>query len=421
MEKMYFLLCLLFILISCSESDIIDSNSIPEVNSSDIIDLQDAVNNSYEIFDNIKLDLTSFFPDYLETRSTSQSIDKAKTQVEVLKRDYKFIDSIGVDNNYTLSSQSIPVYIIKYKTELNEPAGSIIYVGDKRYTSNVFAYNPKESINIFQNPDSAFWLDRLDNFIHTMRDQPVEEVIRTKMSFRGRFHDIRWHQGSPFTRFTPFIQPNVRGVAGCVPIAVGQIMTFYQWPRKGMYWRQNDNKTWSVQNTVYNNWSQYPNKSVDEYSESVKNEAAHLLAEIGYRVVARYKENGETEASDNGAVYAFAQMGYKKPLIHRFKASNALSEFAAGRAIYLAARYSSTSQGHAYMSTNAIYHIGLDNVWYMHVNLGWGGSEDNFVRIDAFENSTYINSYVPTYNCMYIHGIEPDYSHEGGNFLPWNP
>ena len=112
----------------------------------------------------------------------------------------------------------------------------------------------------------------------------------------------RWHhQGLPSNKFTPNNYS-----AGCNAVAMGQIMVYHQWPRKGRYKRYGtiDQKTSYPANV-------WPPLNKPMAATAYQDYISDLVAEIGYKMVSEYKSPGLTLAVPSKAYHVFRQMGYE--------------------------------------------------------------------------------------------------------------
>lgn len=95
----------------------------------------------------------------------------------------------------------------------------------------------------------------------------------------GKFTTTKWGQGEPYSNFTPYKCP-----AGCVAVAVGQIMKFHKYPNNS-----NDPKF---------NWNIMPDIAPDIHQQGATN-IALLLKDIGDNVNMRYTSAGSYASSSD--------------------------------------------------------------------------------------------------------------------------
>lgn len=168
--------------------------------------------------------------------------------------------------------------------------------------------------------------------------------------------------------------------AGCVAVAMGQIMRYYEYP-------------------VLYNWSAMA------YNYAT-NMTVQLLAEIGQKVNMNYTPEGST-ASTSAACNAFRQYGYSKANIVNHTGVRTFNELSNNRPIFMRGTNSGTKDGHAWVCdgfkrtiTYQMFDIMIldrfsydrippyDRLYdgrtnstystYFHMNWGWGGSKDGY-------------------------------------------
>ncbi|MBQ6764990.1 MAG: C10 family peptidase [Paludibacteraceae bacterium] len=174
-------------------------------------------------------------------------------------------------------------------------------------------------------------------------------------------------------------------VVGCVAVAIGQIMRYWQWPYSA------DVPTTvggSIKEKSFYDWDLMPNYLTNSVSLEEANMVAGFLRDLGYDLDMDYGES--SGATDYAARSTFVNFGYDdNTLTHRAKWktpgwTNYLhSEIAAGRPVYYSGRTALIGgNGHAFVLD------GYDAGHLYHVNLGWGGYLDGYYFIDTISPGT---------------------------------
>lgn len=189
----------------------------------------------------------------------------------------------------------------------------------------------------------------------------------------GKLTRTTWNQTQPFNINAP------NGWAGCVPIAMAQIMRYHQWP------------------TSYT-WSQIP-----EGYGSATNETHRFIQDVRNRANVKYKSNG-TSASYDDAKDAFKKFNYSVGTYDFYGYSDRqriADEIKGKRPVYMRGERSN-GEGHAWMcegykadkiqysaamisgeifNPNTIeymHYTGTTEIirQYYYMNWGWGGSSN---------------------------------------------
>lgn len=92
-----------------------------------------------------------------------------------------------------------------------------------------------------------------------------------------------WHQGSPYNQSFPYVEGLGTAYVGCVPLAIGQLMRYYEYP-------------------VTYNWSSMPY----DYATTTTSD---FLLELAEMANAKYKDYGTSVKLDN-AKKVFSNLGY---------------------------------------------------------------------------------------------------------------
>ncbi|MCM1176497.1 MAG: C10 family peptidase [Clostridium sp.] len=196
----------------------------------------------------------------------------------------------------------------------------------------------------------------------------------------GPYLKTKWTQtaGSAITPFNKYT-PN-HTYAGCVAIAVAQIMQFCRVPESPTF--NGISCNWDDMETVYN----YNDKYHTNYTYSSGDQVGNFVYEIGkkHNCYVRY-DNGSWAVAD-GAMRTLKNYGYKsvdkKTGFGSSHQKKATSQLRAGRPVYLGGcPKGTTTEGHAWV---------LDGEWgnYYHINWGWGGLCDGYFAKGVFNTTS---------------------------------
>ena len=216
--------------------------------------------------------------------------------------------------------------------------------------------------------------------------------------------ETEWDQDSPYNFFSPsYSSYNTRSVAGCVPIAIAQILKYHEWPIAG-----NETKTYhdakgTLKATLKADfsfpfeWNLIENKydPMDETNATVSELAvARLAMEMGILVNANY-ESGETGAFiDEIKDYLHQYLGYSSEAQYGYASSNnilALSVLYERLHVDMVEKrpalvsYTQGNSGHLFVADG----LGtINNLNYYHFNYGWGGSQNGwYLLTDGYKET----------------------------------
>lgn len=195
-----------------------------------------------------------------------------------------------------------------------------------------------------------------------------------------------WRQSGGYGIHVP------NGIAGCVAVAIGQIMRFHEYP-------------------VLYNWS----AMAYNYSTDM---TALFLAEIGEKVGMDYSKPNYSSSNEYKACNALKGYGYKNSQLKKHDAVSIVGQLKQQRPVFM--KGVSNGEGHAWVcdgynhkqtvtyyevmgldkaywdhtkqfSYRAMYSTNLNTVYYTyyHMNWGWGGSQDGYFYENAVNPTPY--------------------------------
>lgn len=249
-------------------------------------------------------------------------------------------------------------------------------------------------------------------------DVPVYSVVVSPML------TTTWKQGSPYNTLCPHDSLNRSTKAGCVAIAVAQVMKYWNHPVQGVgsYSYSNANNGTVSANfgaTTYD-WANMSNSLTSASATLNINAVATLVFHVGASVKMKYgySSSGATTTSTNN----LSTITGERALRTYFKYDKALhsvrrgavgdsvwmalldNELASQRPVIFSGRDS--SGGHAFVCD------GRNNAGFYHINWGWGGYCDAYYQIGALNpapggDGANATSHYNLENRMII-GIQPD-------------
>lgn len=318
-------------------------------------------------------------------------------------------------------------------------AGFIIVSADDRTAEDVLGYSDggadfnMETIN----PNLRFWLDRYQEEISAIDDDPQAALQPRKAKQVSAIApllknqngvEITWYQETPYNNYCPIDQrDNTRSLTGCVATATAAIMYKWQYPAKGTgthsyTWKDcKDNKCnqyWSITmtsnfDTVTFDWANMlPAYEGVSATATQKKAVASLMYNVGIAADMQYggDANGGSGAWTDDMGYGLVTyFGYE---LDKFISMYSKSSYQSAKGTSVAnitAEYSVTrSQFTTYFNADleAGHPIlmggedpdngghefvcdGRDSNNKFHINWGWEGSGNGYFEISALKPGSY--------------------------------
>lgn len=410
------LLLITSLLFSCAENDtLIDSNDIEQnVNFVDLFKVEKIAQNIKHQVNNKNL--------------------KSKGITSVVKSIEK-INIIPDENGYTT------YYIVNYKE-----GGFLLLSADNRvkpvlaYSENNFfpfddrdypsglvqwLFNTKEKIKNIRNSNKlqskevkyAWEIEKIQNtineFLYENRIDPIGNDCLDNLEIVGPLLNTTWYQGCGFNTYMPVLNcsdypcySNNRAYAGCVPIAMAQIMKFHNYP------------------TNYN-WSNMPNdygttttaSFIKDIHTGIDNLPNSLL--VGEPLSYECNSTGVKNHYDMSDVLKNS-FNYSSAKRADYNYSTVVNELRNNRPVILSGSYVKQDwilfkiySGHMWVCDGFREHkicmfddygnnIGAVTYLFLHMNWGWGGLYDGYFGFDDFDpgTSTYNDKNKMIYNII---------------------
>lgn len=431
--KKHFLLSMVlsgWLCMSCESLNHEENNStfMNEQVSVNTISEQEAISNALQFLDD-------------QSTVTKSQTDSLIPEVQTIFRPISIQGQQQVA--YSISNEgyeNIPVYIINFKTITGEKKGFVVEVGDKRVLGKVLAFS---SIGIWD-------MSNLPEFEHIFFEQTDKLISKSINEYQTNFSsdvdpcdtglfqeitktttkkcamNLNWGQSpSPYNDSLPIcVSTSQKDPAGCVAVAIAQIMAHHQKPTSGSYIHPVNMK---LRNTTYN-WSGM--KSVADAKNltntTYRSQVANLLAEIGDKCSMSYGCDG-SGSNIYYAYDAFTLMGYNiNMLIGSYNFSKVKVDIDSNRPVYMRGTRTG-GVGHAWVvegyqtkdwaekmvrecpnsPIEESYTGETGTNYYLYFNLGWNGSSNGYYLVTT--TSAYTSgSFLYTSDMMTITNIKPN-------------
>lgn len=346
-----------------------------------------------------------------------------KVNAEKIGRKFLKTNNLHLAKTYNLKNGDAAFYVF------NKADGFVIVAADDR-AMPILAYSNEGSFDENDVPEQLrYYLDRFVAQIQYGIDNQIVANEFTSMQWKnvmetgyldgqkgsavvGPLLTSTWNQNYPYNRLCPSAPggPGNHAYAGCVAVAMGQIMRFWGYPVTG----QGSHGGVNFGNTTYA-WSQMLDAIPNDPDVSDITPIATLLWHCGVSVDMEYSASGSgADVADvpNALVTYFK---YSENMQHEYKEcegdvyytdsqwiSKIKNCLGNGRPILYGAADDNIGMGHAFVCD------GYDSDDLLHFNWGWSGSGNGYFSLGALNvtSATGYNYYFNTCNSA-IFNIHP--------------
>lgn len=207
-----------------------------------------------------------------------------------------------------------------------------------------------------------------------------------------------WRQHWPYNYYCPEDAAGSGGhcYVGCVAMALGMIMKYWEYPLHGTSSHSYNCSGYGMQTANFGDatylYELMPDDSLRLSSPIEEIEAtALMLYHCGVAVDMMYGTSGSGAYVVDIPDAAINYFGFSSEMEHRYRNSYSLNEwitmlkaqFDLGYPVYYSAFDYNANAGHAFNLD------GYDNNDMFHINWGWGGNQNGYFAIDAFNTTNY--------------------------------
>lgn len=283
-----------------------------------------------------------------------------------------------------------------FNTEEETPA-FVIVAADNR-VAPILAYSLTNRFETESLPDHIReWLENYTQSINTLDqrnipDQPWPQVVTNPQNeaIAPLTASILWGQETPFNDLCPVLPSQERAQAGCVAVAMGIMMRYYEWPQQPEGSFSYTTRTHRFQLSTdlsksHYDWKVIRNEYETEASEMEKAAVARLIFDCGVAVNMDYNYVSSGSIVDGGRVminnfgYDMGMQLYRRDYYSTNEwLKRMFAELNAGRPILY--RGENSAGGHMFLCD------GYDGNGFFHFNWGWYGSNNGYFRLNLLES-----------------------------------
>jgi len=299
--------------------------------------------------------------------------------------------------------------------------GFVIIAGDDNATP-VLAISDRNEFKVEGMPDNVkWWMDRMKDYIRGSKTQAPEvetqwaSLIGTKAALPEQYitneylgsRTCEWNQSAPGNALAPTVTGQEQSVAGCLPLAMAEILTWHGWPNQAVgsssaYTYESGNHV-SVTIPSYNlasnividqaGWEALQALKTNALYTSCSGDTRANLEKLIYAcgvILGAHFNNGSYGGTSSSSAYvasAFGEhMGYNKAAYRDFLSYQSSldqwnlklkSEISRHPVLYCgqSSSGSGNDSGHAYVFDGfAMMNYEENEYDVFHVNFGWGGN-----------------------------------------------
>lgn len=203
-----------------------------------------------------------------------------------------------------------------------------------------------------------------------------------------------WSQNAPYNQdcvFTNSDGTEYTAVAGCVPVALAQVMRYHQWPQEAVDFEYTTKMCGTVSISETFDWDNMPDQLTSSSSDAEKSAVASLIRNAGKSVFASYSATCTSALEDYIVATASRIFGYSKSVSYRTRyfytdrewENIVINELQNNRPVIY------TGGSAAYRHCFVVDGYDVDQNLF-HLNLGWGGVYNGYYSLSTLKVS-YMN------------------------------
>ena len=374
-----------------------------------------------------------------QSSSHAYALDNAKTFASQLK-----------GGTVPAEVEQVRLPLLKEVEAYNIMGGGFVVASCDKRTRPILAYSATGNIDADDLPDGfAYWLSEYEHQIAQLGSTPLDELHKAYTPPVKETADLpdsvapmlatAWNQyrygynsmapyDSVLAADSMMARFEGRPTVGCVALAMGQIMRYWQFPQHGLgshsYTHQGEYDCWrygtlyaDFANATYH-YADMPYQLTDSSSATEVEAVATLLSHCG--ISANMMYNSDCQGS-SGAQITSALMGFQHYFHYSPNAAVAYKIYSStadwiqmlkedignGRPVFYCGQSSRNDADSTIEGAHAFVFDGYDSQDYFHVNWGWNGRSNGYYSVDVLRPLTQYNFSSFQY-CIF--GLEPAFT-----------
>lgn len=302
--------------------------------------------------------------------------------------------------------------------------GYVVVAADDESPVSVLGWSDAGSLPAVEDmPDNLkFWFESFSQGVAAAAKGGAD-VVSPRRTIAAGVHSAvapliktTWGQLAPYNGKTPVVNGS-NTPAGCVAVAVAQVMNYYSFPMSGT-----GSKNYSSQGVRHNidfstvnfGWDKMKNTFANSADADANEAVAELVYTVGVSAKTTYTASASSASMNTAAAALVTNFGYDKNvrLLNREYYTlegwmNIIhSELAAGRPVLYTG--SNSTIGHAFIADG---YTSTSEAEYLHINWGWDGySNGYFAVLDMNPTIQGVGGSTSGYNASQtiVVGLQPD-------------
>lgn len=301
--------------------------------------------------------------------------------------------------------------------------GFVIVSADDRATA-ILGYSDHGHLDVEAMPENLqWWLESYASQIEALEAVPVATAEQATMAAIAPMTTAQWNQGSPYYNRCPDgsyvdydemgYNANDRCLAGCVAVAMAQMMHYWQWPQScGALdaYDANGHTIKALPATTFK-WDQMKETYGRTETGAAVDAVAELMRYCGQAVQMKYSTESSSASLHESEMITTFQ--YSPNCYWLMRDGYTASRWAATIYDELAARRPVLYRGDSETDGHIFIIDGYDGKGLFHINWGWGGRNNGYFALSALSpegHGTY------QYDQYAMIGLQP--AQEGVQLLP---
>ena len=317
----------------------------------------------------------------------------------------------SIDDTYESSELGVGIYVINFA----EKKGFAMMANDERLPA-LFILADSGNLakdEVITHPGLAIVLERIDALLANLPWEPNPDVVCPTVKYgpwsetfyNGAECDVTWGQSGPYSMYCPNDEYGAKTLAGCVPVAVAQLMSVHHYPNQyGPYEFNWDEMT------------KYP--EAKHCTADIRSQIARLIKEVGTLNNLHVDYGVESSSADPRHIErTFKAFGYKNGGdLKDYSESNVVTELKNGYPVILRGNSKRTtileifgwkvinvySGGHSwlghglmerkreikyYTERGLLDRVETQRIYYPLCNWGWEGDKDGYYLSNVFNSN----------------------------------
>ena len=314
-------------------------------------------------------------------------------------RSAKALKLVYQGNSTGLRSVADPAF---YIYNIGDNQGFVIVSGEDA-AKTILGYADEGSFRTDNMPENVkYWLNFYQQEIRALREtsvagsatasEQVSIIAAGKTAVAPLLGGIKWNQTDPFNLLCPWdAGASSHALAGCVAIAMSQIMKYHNWPGTGTGTHTYLDTNYGVQTVDFSkstyDWNTMLGAYISSSTGAQDSAVAELVYQCGVAVSMKYSLEGSSSTIAKAAEAFVSHFGYDTEIQCFERPYYSVNEWTGliknelnnARPIYYSAN--SDAGGHAFVCD------GYDSNNLFHINWGWGGSSNGYFELSSLSSA----------------------------------